>query len=133
MEHGLNHVEIYVSDLKASIEFWSWLFPEIGFEEYQSWGEGRSWRCGETYVVLVQAPESELDMGFHRKRPGLNHLAFFVPSGDRVEDLTRQLRDRGVTILYEDRGSDAIGAPTRWSVFFEDPDRIKVELQAASD
>ena len=133
MQYGLNHVEIYVSDLRASVDFWGWLFPEIGFEEYQSWEEGRSWRCGETYVVLVQAHDPERDETFHRKRPGLNHLAFFVPTCEHIEDLTQKLRDRGVTILYEDRGPDAIGAPSRWSVFFEDPDRIKVELQAAAE
>ena len=132
MEYGLDHVEIYVSDLDASVEFWGWLFPQIGFEEYQSWAEGRSWRRGETYLTFVQAEQPPPGFAFHRKRPGLNHLAFVVPDGDHLERLTEQLRTRGVTILYEDRGPDA-GAPSRSWLFFEDPDRIKVEVLAASE
>jgi hypothetical protein len=31
----LNHIEIYVSDLRKSIEFWQWLQSELGYEQYQ--------------------------------------------------------------------------------------------------
>jgi catechol 2,3-dioxygenase-like lactoylglutathione lyase family enzyme len=32
---GLHHVEINVSNLKRSVEFWGWLLPELGYELYQ--------------------------------------------------------------------------------------------------
>ena len=31
----LHHVEIYVSNLSKSVEFWGWLLPELGYEQYQ--------------------------------------------------------------------------------------------------
>ena len=129
---GISHVEIYVSELDRSIEFWGWLLPELGFEPYQQWDEGRSWRHGETYVVIVQAPEPHGREALHRKRPGVNHLAFRAPSTDAVDALTEKLRERGVPLLYEDRAEGAIGAPSPWAIFFEDPDRLKVEVVAAS-
>lgn len=125
---GINHVEIYVSDLRRSVEFWGWLLLEVGFEPYQEWEEGRSWRCGASYIVLVQSAEPHRSQGFHRRRPGLNHVALWAGPGERVLELTEQLRQRGVPILYEDRREGETGAPSRWTVWFEDPDRIKVEL-----
>jgi catechol 2,3-dioxygenase-like lactoylglutathione lyase family enzyme len=38
----LHHVEINVSDLARSIEFWGWLQDELGYVEHQRWGNGRS-------------------------------------------------------------------------------------------
>ena len=125
---GLHHVEINVSDLKRSVDFWGWLLPELGYELYQEWEEGRSWRKDETYVVFVQADPRYRNYGLHRKRPGLNHLAFWALSAEQVSTLPDELAKRGVKVLYSDRASDAIGAPSSYSVFFEDPDRIKVEV-----
>src|SRR5688500_13783608 len=127
MSRGLHHVEIFVSDLERSVEFWGWLLPELGFELYQTWPEGRSYRCGDAYLVFVQAEDDFRNEPFHRKRPGLNHVALWATSREQVLGLPAQLRARGLGVLYDDRPADAIGAPCEWSVFFEDPDRIKVE------
>jgi catechol 2,3-dioxygenase-like lactoylglutathione lyase family enzyme len=57
----------------------------------------------DTYIVLVQTPPEQIGAGYHRRRTGLNHIAFQVESREAVDDLTAQLRERGVTVLYEDR------------------------------
>jgi catechol 2,3-dioxygenase-like lactoylglutathione lyase family enzyme len=123
----LSHVEIYVSDLKRSIAFWQWFLELIGYEPFQSWAEGRSWKRDETYIVFVQAPPDTIAAGYERRRIGLNHLAFHAKSQEQVDSVTQLLRERGVRILYEDRHPHAGGGH---AVFFEDPDRIKVELVA---
>lgn len=125
---GLNHVELYVSDLIASRAFWGWLLPKFGFTPYQEWESGQSWRLESTYITIVQAEADHKDQPLHRKRPGLNHLAFWAESTDEIESLTLELRSRGVPILYEDRAPDEIGAPSPYAVYFEDPDRMKVEV-----
>lgn len=130
---GLSHVEIYVSNLDRSVDFWGWLLPRLGFDPYQQWESGKSWRSDSTYIVFVQAEHPFREQTLHRKRPGLNHLAFWAESSDQVESITQELRDRGVRILYEDRTSEQIGAPSPYSVFFEDPDRIKVEVVLQED
>lgn len=124
---GLHHVEVYVSQLARSVEFWGWFLGELGYVEYQSWPEGRSYRLDDTYIVLVQSPR--LDVPYHRQRVGLNHLAFHAESRAKVDAVTEALRRRGVRILYEDRHPYA-GGTDYYAVFFEDPDRIKVELVA---
>ncbi|GGB41168.1 hypothetical protein GCM10011409_18370 [Lentibacillus populi] len=53
----LHHIEIYVSDLARSIEFWGWLLEELGYIPFQNWESGRSWKLGSTYLVFVQVEE----------------------------------------------------------------------------
>ncbi len=130
MPIGVHHVEINVRELAVSVEFWGWLLPELGFEQYQVWPEGRSYRCGDVYLVFVQSEDAYRDQPLHRKRPGLNHIALWATCAEQVRGLPERLRERGVAVLYEDRDADEEGAPSDRSVFFEDPDRNKVEVVA---
>lgn len=125
----LHHIELYVSDLKRSTEFWGWLLEELGYELFQSWESGQSWKLDETYIVFVQAEERFLDIPYHRCRVGLNHLAFHASSRQQIDEMTVKLRERGVKLLYTDKHPFA-GGDNYYAVFFEDPDRLKVELVA---
>lgn len=126
----LHHVELYVSNLHDSIRAWEWLLCEqLGYTLYQSWPEGRSYRYGETYFVFVQTEEAHLTPPYHRKKTGLNHLAFHASSLAQLEEVRQQLISHGFRELYADRFPHA-GGPNYTALFFEDPDRIKVELVA---
>lgn len=97
MSKGLiHHIELYVSDLKSSINFWGWFLEELGYESFQSWESGHSWKLGATYIVFVQAEERFLDVPYHRSRVGLNHLAFHASSRQEVDDMTRMLESKGL-------------------------------------
>lgn len=123
----LHHIEIYVSDLKRSTEFWGWFLGLFGYELYQDWSEGKSYRLGDTYLVFVQVEEPFKDVSYHRKRVGLNHLAFHGKSSEHIDEITEKLKQRGVKILYPEKHPKAGG---NYAVYFEDPDRIKVEVVA---
>lgn len=128
----LHHVELYVSDLPRSKEFWGWFLGLLGYTVYQEWSEGVSFRLGATYIVFVQTDPRHLDVPYHRCRTGLNHLAFHAASRGEVDEITGLLRERGTTILYADRHPHA-GGSDYYALFFEDPDRIKVELVAPDE
>jgi catechol 2,3-dioxygenase-like lactoylglutathione lyase family enzyme len=125
----LHHIEINVANLERSTEFWGWFLKELGYETFQKWDKGVSWKYGETYLVFVQTEERFLDVPYHRSRTGLNHLAFHAKSRKQVDEITAKIMEKGFNILYEDRHPFA-GGPDHYAVFFEDPDRIKVELTA---
>lgn len=130
MSQGLiHHIELYVSDLKKTIDFWGWLLEELGYSLFQEWESGRSWKLGESYLVFVQAEDRFLNVSYHRCRVGLNHLAFHASSRQQVDELTNKLQDKGIPILYTDKHPFA-GGPEHYAVYFEDPDRMKVELVA---
>ena len=127
----LHHLELYVRDLERSSEFWGWLLTELGYEPFQEWDEGISWRPaggeGGAYVALVLAPDGAGDLD--RRSVGLNHVAFAVDSRDQVDHLTAELRRRDERVLYADRHPYA-GGPDHYAVFFEDPDGLKLEVLA---
>lgn len=126
---ALHHIELNVSELGRSVDFWGWLLAWLGYSEYQQWTGGRSWILDGTYIVLVQTERRFLGAGYHRGRTGLNHLAFQVESTEAVDHVVAELRSRGGNLLYGDRHPYA-GGPNCYAAFFEDPDRIKVEISA---
>ena len=93
------------------------------------WPDGISYKLGHTYLVFVQVEPAHMDAQYHRKKAGLNHLAFHAKDRQFVDDMTTALRQRGASILYEDKHPYA-GGPSYYAVFFEDNERMKVELVA---
>ncbi|PTQ84910.1 catechol 2,3-dioxygenase-like lactoylglutathione lyase family enzyme [Trichococcus patagoniensis] len=125
----IHHIEINVSDLSASKAFWSWLLEKLGFSKYQEWEQGFSYKEGDSYIVFVQTSDRFLDESYHRGRTGLNHLALAVDTKHEVDELYAELQRRNIPLLYPERHPFA-GGKEHYAVFFEDPDRIKVEVAA---
>ena len=128
MQGTLHHIEVYVSDLSVSIKFWTWLLTEkFSWSLFQKWEHGISFKYGPSYIVFVQTKKKYLPAGYNRKNTGLNHLAFHCYSTEFVDELTEELKNRSVNILYPEKHPFAGGANS-YAVYFEDPDRIKVEV-----
>jgi catechol 2,3-dioxygenase-like lactoylglutathione lyase family enzyme len=124
----MHHIEIYVSDLERSIAFWTPFMQRLGYEP-DRWPGGMNYGQGETYLCFLQAPAGHLAAGYHRKRVGLNHLAFHGKSRAHVDEIAAWVKQAGYTVLYEDKYPYASG-PGYYALYAEDPDRIKVEVVA---
>ncbi len=124
----IHHIEIYVSDLEKSIGFWTPFMERLGFES-ERWSGGMNYIYGDTYLCFLQAPPEHLSAGYHRKRVGLNHLAFHGKSRAHVDEMAAWVKTQGHTLLYEDKYPFASG-PDYYAMYCEDPDRIKVEVVA---
>jgi catechol 2,3-dioxygenase-like lactoylglutathione lyase family enzyme len=122
----LHHVELYVSDLQRSLHFWGSLLGQLGYERYQQWEAGESWKLGPTYVVFVQVTDAFREPTYDRRRVGLNHLAFHAQSREDVDRLAEELEARGTRFLY----TDHYPSDDYYAIYFEDPDGIKVEVVA---
>lgn len=119
----LHHIEMNVDDLESAIEFYDWFLGRLGYSVYQRWAQGRSWRLGSTYIVVVKVDPRYKEPSFHRRRVGLNHLAFHAPSQEAVDGMRALLEGRGVPILYggPESGDDY------YALFFDGPERLKLE------
>jgi catechol 2,3-dioxygenase-like lactoylglutathione lyase family enzyme len=124
----IHHIEIYVSDLERSMRFWSPFMERLGYHA-DRWSDGINYVQGDTYLCFLQAPVEHLAAGFHRKRVGLNHLAFHGRSRRHVDEMAAWVAAQGFTLLYEERYPYASG-PGYYAMYCEDPDRIKVEVVA---
>ena len=127
----LHHVEIYVSDLERSIAFWTSFMERLGYKA-ERWSGGINYMQGETYLCFLQAPGEHLSAGYHRKRVGLNHLAFHARSRAHVDQMAEWVKSEGYTVLYESKYPYASG-PGYYAMYCEDPDRIKVEVVAPNE
>ena len=132
MDHAatgtLHHVELWVPDLSRAVASWGWLLGELGYEPYQEWPDGRSWRSGATYIVVEQSP-ARTAFRHDRHRPGLNHLAFHVSDSVRVEELVTQAPAHGWRLLFADRHPYA-GGDQHYAAYLENTDGYEAELVA---
>ena len=121
---GIHHIELNVRDQERSLEFYRHLaafFPESEIVE-----EGKSfrWNMAGFYLWFNPVKDRFADREYHRKSVGLDHLAFRVKSRKVVDGLQAYLIEKGVPILYE----AGLYGPTYYAVYFEDPDRFKLEF-----
>ncbi len=112
-------------DYKKSIQFYDIIFPFMGFERLNCTKEYTAYTDGLSKIIMTPTEPKYLKDGFHRKRPGLNHLAFYAPSKEKVDQFYKEiLLKNKVPALYEKKPS---GDNDYYAVFFEDPDRLKLE------
>jgi catechol 2,3-dioxygenase-like lactoylglutathione lyase family enzyme len=119
-----------VPDIDRAVVTIGWLLEALGHTAFQDWPGGRSWRLGATYVVVEQSPDL-VDGRHERRRPGLNHLAFWVASAAEVERLASAAADHGWALLFADRHPYA-GGPGHYAAYLENPDGFEVELVATT-
>ncbi|CAH0232404.1 hypothetical protein SRABI96_02711 [Peribacillus sp. Bi96] len=88
---------------KRTIDFGGWFWTRWAMSDF------RSGKAGEMYIVFVQTETRFLDIPYHRGRVGLNHLVFHATSRQLVDEITRKVRNSGVTILYADKHPSPLG------------------------
>ena len=118
MEVRLEHANLTVRDVEATIRFLMTAFPEFRMRGEGTNRDGTRWvhiGTNDTYIALNQAKaDSERDRMPYRGEPGLNHLAYEV---DEVDSLRLRLKAAGY------RDSTVPNAhPHRKRVYFYDPD-----------
>jgi catechol 2,3-dioxygenase-like lactoylglutathione lyase family enzyme len=124
----LHHVELWVPDLSRATREWGWLLTRLGYEPYQDWEHGRSWRQGPVYLVVERSPALTADH-HDRFRPGLNHLAFHAGSREQVDALAAEAPAHGWTPLFPDRYPHA-GGPRHYAAYVTNTDGFEAELVA---
>jgi|SRR5215471_12966043 len=133
MEGQFYHVEINVSNFKKSVEFYDGLMDRLGYRRIYShkiaagWGlKGAASGCN---FWIIQGDAGYTREGFHRKRVGVNHVAFHAGSRKTVDQFYREyLLPRNIPVLYGGPKEYPEYSKGYYSVYFEDPDRLKLEF-----
>ena len=127
--HPVHHFQIQVSNIQKSAVFYGELLGRLGFTQVLEMERMVEWQKEGTRIILAQCPKRFLAEGYHRKHVGLNHIAFRASSRAAVDELYRNfLLPKKIPILYSGPKEWKDYDPGYYAVYFEDPDRIKLEL-----
>jgi glyoxylase I family protein len=129
---SLSHVDLTVTDLKSSVDFYDRVLRRLGYRRLDEVGAGvPCWgisdASGGFFAIALKSARPESRTARHdRYAPGLHHLAFHADSREDVDGFHGFLLEIGATVL--DPPAEYDYTPGYYAVFFTDPDGIKLEV-----
>jgi catechol 2,3-dioxygenase-like lactoylglutathione lyase family enzyme len=124
--NGMAHVILTVSRFDVARAFYGALLPRLGMKPVFD-GE-RLFYCvgGRTAIGIEPCAPQHRGERFEQQRIGLHHLCLRARSREGVDRCAAILREIGATIIRgPDEGTWVAGY---YSVLFEDPDGIRLEV-----
>ncbi len=129
MKTFLYHVQINVGDAATAIPFYRALFRYLEYKVIADAHDVLGVSNGTTDFWMIATPNERRGHGFHRKNTGINHVCFGVPArGDVDRFVAEFMKPRGIATLYDSPREYPEYRPGYYAVFFEDPDRLKIEI-----
>ena len=123
--NGIAHVQLTVSDMERARAFWAPLFELFEMKilidsEVYYYGIG-----SRTGIALSPADEGKGEP-FDQRRVGLHHLCLRARERGQIDEIHDVVVGLGGTIVHPPR-EDGF-APGYYSLLFEDPDGIRIEV-----
>lgn len=129
MRAVLYHVQINVADPAVSLPFYRSLFGYLDYTTLVETNDMLGVSNGTTDFWMMAAAPAHREAGFHRRRPGINHLCFGVRERADVDRFVVEFLGRhDIPVLYDSPREYPEYQPGYYAVFFEDPDRLKLEV-----
>jgi catechol 2,3-dioxygenase-like lactoylglutathione lyase family enzyme len=126
--NGIAHIQLTVSDPDRCVPFWEKLCHFLEMKTLIK-GEGVVYCIGSRTGILVRgAPKEKRGERFDQDRAGLHHLCFRAREREHVDAVYRFLVDELDAKIVHPPEDGSQFAPGYYSVLFEDPDGIRVEV-----
>ena len=126
--NGIAHIQLTVNDPDRSLPFWEKLCHFLEMKTLIK-GEGIVYCIGSRTGVMVRAaPPDKRDTPFDQNRAGLHHLCFRAREREHVDTLYRFVSQELDAKIVHPPEDGSHFAPGYYSVLFEDPDGIRVEV-----
>jgi catechol 2,3-dioxygenase-like lactoylglutathione lyase family enzyme len=124
--NGIAHIQLSVTDFAASRAFYGKLLPALGM--VVQYDEPGAYYCigGRTGVLITPCAEELKQERFQQRRVGLHHLCFRARERADVDSVYRLLQELGAKVVHPPE--DGPWAPGYYSLLFEDPDGIRLEI-----
>lgn len=124
--NGIAHIMLTVSNFDACRTFYEKLLGYLGLTPVID-ADGYYYCVGgRTAVGIVQAEAKHRGGRFEQRRVGLHHACFRVRERVDIDDLHGFLQEIGAKIVHPPE--DGAFAPGYYSILFEDPDGIRLEV-----
>ena len=126
--NGIAHIQLTVNDAERCLPFWEALCHFLGMETLIKGEDVLYCIGGRTGILVRGAPLENRDVPFDQDRAGLHHFCFRARSREDIDAVHRFVADElnGHVVHPPEEGGQF--APGYYSVLFEDPDGIRVEV-----
>ena len=126
--NGIAHIQLTVNDPDACVPFWEKLCHFLEMKTLIK-GDGVVYCIGSRTGILVRgAPPDKRDRPFDQDRPGLHHLCFRARQREDVDAVYAFVKDELEAHIVHPAEDGSEFAPGYYSVLFEDPDGLRVEV-----
>ncbi len=124
--NGIAHIQLTVTDMQRSIPFYRRLLTEFGMTLVADTATSLYGVGGRTGIIITPASPEYSQETFKQHHPGLHHFCIRVRSYEDVDKVHEIALDLGAVIVHAPE-IDGF-APGYYSVLFEDPDGIRIEV-----
>lgn len=124
--NGIAHIQLTVTDMERSIPFYRRLLTEFGMTLVSDTPTSLYGVGGRTGIVISPASAEHANERFKQRHPGLHHFCIRVRSYEDVDAAHQLAVELGATIVHPPEVDGF--APGYYSVLFEDPDGIRIEV-----
>ncbi len=126
--NGIAHIQLTVNDPERCIPFWEKLCHFLEMKTLIK-GEGVVYCIGSRTGILVRgAPPEKRERRFDQDRAGLHHFCFRARARGDIDAIYRFAVDELHARIVHPPEDGSNFAPGYYSVLFEDPDGIRVEV-----
>jgi catechol 2,3-dioxygenase-like lactoylglutathione lyase family enzyme len=124
--NGIAHIQITAGRYDVARAFYRRLLPFLGLKQVMDDKAGYYCVGGRTGVLISPPAPEHAGERFNQRRIGLHHLCFRARSREDIDEAHRFLKTLGAPIV---RGPQEDGwAPGYYSILFEDPDGVRLEI-----
>ncbi len=124
--NGVAHVILTVSNFAKARPFYEKLLPYLGLKPVINTEQMYYCVGGRTAVGIMPCADEHRGERFVQRRVGLHHVCLRVRERSDVDEIHRFLGGIGAKIVHPPE--DGPWAPGYYSVLFEDPDGIRIEI-----
>lgn len=126
--NGIAHIQLTISDAEAGLPFWESLLHFLEMKTLIR-NETTLYCIGSRTGILVrEAPADKRHERFDQDRSGLHHLCFRARSQEDVDAIFEFVTNETSAKIVHGPEDGSHFAPGYYSILFEDPDGIRVEV-----
>ena len=126
--NGIAHIQLTVNDPDRCVPFWEKLCHFLEMKTLIK-GDDIVYCIGSrTGIVVRGVPEEKRGSAFDQERAGLHHLCFRARSREDVDTIHQFVAGELDARIVHPPEDGSQFAPGYYSVLFEDPDGIRVEV-----
>jgi catechol 2,3-dioxygenase-like lactoylglutathione lyase family enzyme len=124
--NGVAHIQLTVSDFEACARFYGALAELFEMALVFDDRDVKYWVGGRTALAITRCGDAYRNERFVQQRVGLHHLCLRARAREDVDQVYELVQKLGAKIVYP--AQEGPWAPGYYSVAFEDPDGIRLEV-----